>query len=248
MSRPDVYHTEAFTQPLYSGEVLRVESVGVNYPDGRPLLRDVSFSVQPGDFTWVEGGNGCGKTTLCQAITGIEPPAEGTIRLFGRDLQHTPKSQIDAIFHHDLGIGFQHGSLRGGLTVLENMLYYPDITGTSDRNTPRLAEHILGIIGLADKADKNAGSLSGGELQKAVLGSLLLRRPGLIVLDEPTASMDTDTKKATLAFLRSRADTDGASILVISHDQETAAFAKQRLVVRHGTAYPEHRQLVSQHA
>jgi ABC-type ATPase involved in cell division len=221
-------------QPPRGNEVIGLENVSWEAPDGVSRLRDVTFSLYPGDFAWIKGYNGSGKSTIERVIVGLEPPTAGDIRLFGQNVQEMSSKKRMNLFTGKIGLGFQKPALKGGWTVYENLIYYPEITGTMDPSTHTRIDMILNALGLTHKAEADAATLSGGQQQQIALGALLVRKPALLVLDEPTSSMDMRLKETTLGML-SQAARLGTAVLMANHDEQSAAaFVNRQLDIHDG--------------
>jgi ABC-type lipoprotein export system ATPase subunit len=214
-------------------EVVGLQNVTSHLPNGSPVLKDITFKVGRGEFVWVKGPTGSGKSTAHRTAAGIETPTEGQVRLFGEDIHTMKPRKLDALFRDKIGLGFQKPALKDNWSVAENLLYYPDMTGTTTPNTVQLATGFLERFGLLDKANMAAATLSGGQQQQVALGSLLVNRPELLLLDEPTSAMDGPLKHETLGLLRDLSYA-GTTIMMVSHDAQTAEYATRALHIEDG--------------
>jgi ABC-type lipoprotein export system ATPase subunit len=224
--------THDIARPSY-GKVVSLTGVNWNLPDGSPLLRDVQFEIGAGEFVWIKGDTGSGKSTIHRITAGLEKPVEGEVQLFGSDIHRLKPRHLTAMFRDRIGLGFQKPNLKDGWTVMGNMTYYPEIMGVADKGTYIRAANILTNFGLASKANVDAATLSGGQQQQVALGSLLVNRPELLLLDEPTSAMDGELKNGTLSMLRNLTGY-GTTIVMVSHDLQSAAFATRALEVQDG--------------
>lgn len=220
--------------PSLREEVVSLQNVSSQLPDGSPLLKDISFDIKRGEFAWIKGPTGSGKSTVHRTAAGIETPSEGQVKLFGQDIHNIKRRKLDALFRDKIGLGFQKPGLKDGWRVIDNLLYYPDMMGTTTPKTLELAHGYLERFGLLHKADKDAATLSGGQQQQIALGSLLVNRPELLLLDEPTSAMDGPLKQSTLSLLRDLSLEQGTTIMMVSHDVQTAEYVNRSIHIEDG--------------
>lgn len=242
-------------------EVVGINDVNVHLEDGTQLLHDVNLSIHQGEFALIKGPSGSGKSTIHRTIARIQEPSTGEVRLFGESLHDAEPAALDGLrrfvgldsrsikkrrvarmFQCRVGLLVQNPALKGGWTVFENMVYYSEITGMADATTNDRALEILQEFGLEQKANKDAATLSGGEQQKAALGGLLLWRPDLLLLDEPTASMDVPLKHMVLGKLRDLTQNEGTTVVMVSHDDQAAEYASRIIQVESGRAVSDTRR------
>jgi iron(III) transport system ATP-binding protein len=192
-------------------------------------LKNVSLSVNKGEFVCFLGPSGCGKTTLLRAIAGLDPQDEGTISIGGRDVSRLPPAA------RDFGIVFQSYALFPNLTVAANVGY-----GLVNRKRPRgeidaRARELLTLVGLQDQGDKYPVQLSGGQQQRVALARALATSPGLLLLDEPLSALDARVRvrlREEITRLQRRL---GVTTIMVTHDQEEALTMADRIVVmNHG--------------
>ena len=202
-------------------EAIRVDGLRV-VRGGHEALRDVSLAVQQGSVTGLLGPSGCGKTTLMRSIVGVQIVAAGTVSVLG-----LPAGSVE--LRRRIGYVTQAPSVYGDLTVLENLRYFARIV---DVDRDRVAE-VLAIVGLAGMEERLTSSLSGGERARVSLGSALLGRPALLVLDEPTVGLDPVLRADLWRTFHALAD-DGGTLLVSSHVMDEAAECDDLLLMRDG--------------
>jgi ABC-2 type transport system ATP-binding protein len=192
----------------------------------RTVLKDVSFEVQPGEFCALLGLNGAGKTTLFALITRLYDRRAGSVAVFGHDVR------TDAIAAlADLGVVFQQPTLDLDLTVEQNLLYHAALHGFSPAQArPRIAEE-LARARLEDRKQDRVRLLSGGQRRRVELARALVHRPRLLLLDEPTAGLDIESRRFLLDHVRALCRETGLGVLWATHLIEEAADA--RIVVLH---------------
>lgn len=190
---------------------LDLEGVGFDYP-GRRALDAVSFSVPAGAFCVLLGANGAGKTTLFSLITRLFLCRSGRIRIFGCDLDRDGRH---ALSH--LGVVFQQPTLDLDLTVRQNLRYYCALQGHSHVELRPQIDEALDQAGLLERAGDKARQLSGGQRRRLELLRALLRRPPLLLADEPTVGLDIHSRQAIIEQVRERCRRDGVGVLWATH-------------------------------
>jgi iron(III) transport system ATP-binding protein len=188
-------------------------------------LSDVSFKIAEGEFICFLGPSGCGKTTLLRCIAGLETQTAGTIHMGGKDISWLPPSQ------RDFGIVFQSYALFPNMIVSDNVGY-----GLVNKKMPTAeiesrVKELLGLVGLADHADKYPGQLSGGEQQRVALVRALATSPGLLLLDEPLSALDAKVRAHLRREIRGIQDRLGVTTIMVTHDQEEAQTMADRIFV-----------------
>jgi ABC-type lipoprotein export system ATPase subunit len=194
---------------------------------GRFALRDVSFEVPQGRAVAITGRSGSGKSTLLHLAAGIDVPTEGSISLLGRDLAALSERERTLQRRDQVGLIFQFFYLLPHLTVRENVAL-PEMIAGGRRSDfePRVLE-LLGRVGLADRAEDNVQKLSGGEMQRVAICRALLRRPRLLLADEPTGNLDDDSGREVIDLLLELTAESRATLLLVTHSLELAALADQ---------------------
>lgn len=196
-----------------------------------PLHLDVEVEVADGEVVAVLGPNGAGKTTLLRAVAGLRHPTEGRIVLGGRTLVDTTAGVLVPSAERRVGVVFQDHLLFPHLTVLENVAFGPRSRGVPAASARETALARLEEVGLADRAPDRPRQLSGGQSQRVALARALATDPDVLLLDEPLAALDVDTRRHVRALLRRHLDAfDGPAVLV-THDPVEALTLADRLVV-----------------
>jgi len=195
--------------------------------DGTPTqaLRGVSLSVAPGEFVSIVGRSGSGKSTLLSVLSTLLRPDSGTLTYGGRDLTTASEAEIDALRHGAFAVIFQFHYLLPYLTALENTLL-PFMRGLRpvSRTQRERALECLERVGLADKATRLPGQLSGGEQQRVAIARALVKDARILFADEPTGSLDSATG-ATVMELLGQIHQDGLSVVMVTHNEQYAGLA-----------------------
>ncbi len=193
---------------------------------GKTVLHGVSLSIAPGDFTVLLGPNGAGKTTLFALITRLYHAHAGQIAVFGRAFATDPGAALAR-----MGVVFQQPTLDLDLTVQQNLLYHASLHGMARRRALARAEAELGRVGLLDRRHDRVRALSGGQRRRVELARALLHEPSLLLLDEPTAGLDMESRAFLLSHVKQLC-AEGLAVLWATHlIDEAGAWA--RVVVLH---------------
>lgn len=207
---------------------LRIANLWKAYGDFL-ALRDVSLSVDRGEFICFLGPSGCGKTTLLRAIAGLDPQTRGTIVQDGRDISNLPASR------RDYGIVFQSYALFPNLTVARNIAFGLENTGRPKTEIAARVKELLDLVGLPDQADKYPAQLSGGQQQRIALARSIAINPGLLLLDEPLSALDAKVRVHLRHEMKELQRKLGVTTIMVTHDQEEALSMADRIVVmNHG--------------
>lgn len=199
--------------------VIVVDTVTKSYGDRR-VLADVSFTVARGEILGLLGPNGAGKSTLLEAIVGLRSVGSGTIRVLGVD----PARDRDAITSQ-VAVQPQAASLLETLTVRETLRLY-----ASFHRAPADVDDVIARLGLTEQTDVRARDLSGGQVRRLLIGTALVGRPSIVVLDEPSAGLDPQSKRRLFDVIRDIRD-EGATVLLSTHDMAEATELCDRVAI-----------------
>jgi putative ABC transport system ATP-binding protein len=203
--------------------------------DAAPVraLRGVDLTVRAGEMVAVTGPSGSGKSTLLAILAGLERPDEGQVRLLGNDLVDASEAQLARIRRRHVGLVFQFFNLLDGMSALENVALAALAGGTGRRDAQARAEELLDQMGLLGRATALPATLSGGERQRLAIARALANEPDLLLADEPTGALDSDSGAEVLDVLR-RLHSAGLALLVVTHSPEVAAAAGRVVTMRDG--------------
>ncbi|WBM75531.1 ABC transporter ATP-binding protein [Saprospira grandis] len=206
---------------------LHVQDVSYQYPDGKQIDFP-NFTCPAGEQRLLLGQSGCGKTTLLHLIAGLRKLQKGSIRLGDLALENM-KGSLDEYRGQKVGVVFQQAHLIRSLNVEENLLaaqHFAQIK--EDKNA---IVHLLDRLGLADKRKAKPQQLSQGEQQRIAIARVLLRRPQLILADEPTASLDDKNAEEVAQLLREQSEALNASLLIVTHDARLKKLFPQQILL-----------------
>jgi putative ABC transport system ATP-binding protein len=200
-------------------------------------LRDVSFSIAPGEFVTVRGASGSGKSTLLNILGCLDTPSSGTYRLADDDVSAYTDKQRSRVRCHRIGFVFQSFNLLPRTTALENVEIPMVYSGRRIDRAKALAT--LERVGLAERAHHFATELSGGEQQRVAVARALMNDPPLLLADEPTGNLDSAAGESIMALLADLHH-DGRTIVLVTHDEHVASYAARELTLRDGRLVSDH--------
>jgi putative ABC transport system ATP-binding protein len=197
-------------------------------------LRGVTLTVQPGELVGVMGPSGSGKSTLLNLAGGLDAPTRGQVVVTGRRLAGMSRRELARLRRQAVGYVFQDLNLLPSLTAVENVALPLELDGRGVRAARRVALAALAEVDVADHADRFPDDMSGGQQQRVAIARALVGQRRLVLADEPTGALDTQTGEAVLRLLRSRVDAGAAGVLV-THEARHAAWADRVIFLRDGT-------------
>lgn len=213
--------------------MISFDNVGVRYGMGDEVLRDLSFSIDPGSFQFLTGPSGAGKTSLLRMLFLSLKPTRGTIRVFGRDSSDLGPRDLPAM-RRRIGIVFQDFRLLDHLTLYENVALPLRVRGQEESSYRRDVIDLLKWVGLATRIDAFPSVLSGGEQQRAAVARALIDQPELLLADEPTGNLDP-TLARRLLRLFIELNRSGTSVVIATHDLNLMdQYEARRLVLNDG--------------
>ncbi|WP_110208124.1 ABC transporter ATP-binding protein [Nocardioides daejeonensis] len=201
-------------------------------------LRAASLSVARGELVAVMGPSGSGKSTLLTLAGGLDRPTEGTVRVDGVDLRSLTRSGLAEVRRTKVGYVFQGFNLIPSLTAAENVALPLELDGLGGRESRRLAQEALAEVGLVDEAARFPDDLSGGQQQRVAIARGVVGDRRLLLADEPTGALDSQTGEDVMRLIRERCDA-GAAGMVVTHDARHAAWADRVLFIRDGMVVDE---------
>ena len=203
-------------------------------PTAVPALRDVSFSVRKGQLVVVYGRSGSGKTTLLNIVGGLDAPTGGTIHVAGQDISAMTERDRRMMRRTTVAFIFQSFGLIPMLSAAENVGIPLRIAGAGRRAREERTRLLLSVVGLEEYARKRPGELSGGQQQRVAVARALSGRPELLIADEPTGQLDSETGRQIIRLLRTVIQSEGITALVASHDTELMDLADDVLRLEDG--------------
>ena len=210
-----------------SEKILEVKHLGKAFGSNQ-VLRDIDFSVSPGDVTCIIGPSGSGKSTFLRSLNLLEEVTKGQITVNGYDLTD-PKTNVDLV-RENIGMVFQHFNLFPHMTVLENVTFAPVELGRMNKEeADKLAMDLLDRVGLSDKADATPDSLSGGQKQRVAIARGLAMNPDIMLFDEPTSALDPEMVGDVLNVMKELAE-QGMTMIIVTHEMGFARQVANRVI------------------
>jgi putative ABC transport system ATP-binding protein len=216
-----------------TGVALRLREVSKEYPGGVHALRGVSVEIASGERVAVIGPSGSGKTTMLTILGTLERPSSGEVEVAGRNAVKASDGALAGLRAHELGFVFQGFHLQDGMTAVDNVATGMLYTGAPQRERRAAARVALERVGLGHRLTHKPNQLSGGERQRVAIARALAKQPSIILADEPTGNLDSKAGGEVIELLHELAS-EGATLALITHDENIAGTFPRRLYMRDG--------------
>ena len=198
-------------------------------------LRGVDFSLSSSEFVSLSGPSGSGKSTLLNIVGGLDRQDEGIIKLDGEELASLSEGDLAALRLRKIGFVFQAYNLVPVLSALENVEFILQLQGVGGAKRQARAKEALKSLGLSELQDRRPGEMSGGQQQRVAIARAIVTNPVLLLADEPSANLDSETTKELMELLRNLNETQGMTIITATHDPMVMGYAKRQVHLRDGT-------------
>jgi cell division transport system ATP-binding protein len=209
--------------------MIRFEKVTKIYPKTeQPALNQVDLNVEKGEFVFLVGLSGSGKSTFLRLVLREEKPTSGTIHVAGKDLATLPNSKVPEL-RRQVGTVFQDFRLLNNKTVFENVAFTLHVLGYSKKEIAREVPEVLELVGLGEKTDRLPGELSGGEQQRVAIARAYVSHPAILIADEPTGNLDPATSVGIMKLL-DRINRDGTTVVMATHDSGIVDQMRKRVI------------------
>ena len=221
---------------MSSGPIIETRDLRKTYRVGKmdvPALRGVDLTVKPGEFLAIVGPSGSGKSTLFHIIGGLTPPTSGEVHVAGQDLAAMTEAGRTRLRKRSVAFVFQKFNLLPNLTARDNIAIARHIGGFDSKPEASFGD-VLRLLGIANRLDHKPSELSGGEQQRVAIARAIVNHPAILLADEPTGNLDSETSKAVLEILRGLNERLGQTILMITHNPEAAAYGHYIVHMRDG--------------
>ncbi|MDJ0382082.1 ABC transporter ATP-binding protein [Streptomyces sp. G-G2] len=231
MTTTEQHRADSTTPMVVVDDVHRSFGTG---PQAVHALRGVSFALRRGELTALKGRSGSGKTTLLNLVGGLDAPTSGAIRLDGTDLTGLGEGALLALRRERIGFVFQSFGLIPVLTAAENVGVPMRLRKVAAARREERVRTLLALVGLASHAGQRPGELSGGQQQRVAVARALANDPDLIIADEPTGQLDSETGRSIMELLRAVVRSEGVTVLVATHDPALMELADRVVEMRDG--------------
>lgn len=214
-----------------------LKNVNKYYTEGdqqRLVFKDVNLEINPGEFVVLLGRSGSGKSTLLNILSGIDEPSSGHVIINGIELTGLTEQDRTLFRRQNIGFVFQLFNLIPTLTVLENVLLPLELTGKLKKAHHEHVARLLSAVRLTDRINSFPDKLSGGEQQRVAILRALIHKPLLLLADEPTGNLDSDTSRQVLNLMTTLVRKEGKTLVLVTHSQEVAQLADRIFVFRKG--------------
>lgn len=209
--------------------MISISNVSKQYKGSpRPALNNVSLEVKKGDFVFLVGASGSGKSSLMRLMLREDVPTKGSVHVLGENLVGIPSRRVP-FFRRRLGVVFQDFRLLPNKTVAQNVAFSLEVIGKSQGFIQEAVPEVLRLVGLDGKADRLPSELSGGEQQRVALARAIVNKPALLLADEPTGNLDPSTSQDIMALIE-RINLAGTTVIMATHDRGIVDRLKKRVI------------------
>jgi putative ABC transport system ATP-binding protein len=220
-------------EPLYS-----LEGVGRSYSKGGVTIdavRSIDLDIAQGEMASIEGPSGSGKSTLLQLLGALDTPTRGSLRFDGRELSKESDKSLTGLRSKEIGFVFQHFNLIPTLTAQENVAVAMVPSGMAHGERSERARELLERVGLGHRIEHLPSRLSGGEQQRVAIARALANSPRVVIADEPTGNLDSETASEVISVLAGLRQSAGVTLILATHDDEIGRIAERRIRLKDGS-------------
>ncbi len=219
--------------------LIEIHDISKNYQSGDTsinAIKNMNFYIDDGEFITIMGQSGSGKSTLLSVLGALNHPSYGKVLIDSMDLYNLSTEQRADFRSEYIGFIFQSFQLVPYLTVIENVEIPMAVTGIKKKNQREMAMDVLRIVGLEQKSDRLPDQLSGGEQERVAIARAIVNKPPLILADEPTGNLDSNTATGIMELLKSL-NKDGHTIIMVTHNQKMSEYASRTINIVDGEAF-----------
>lgn len=208
--------------------MIEVKNVTKSYGNGLPAIKNLNMTIEDGEFVFVVGASGSGKSTFIKMLLRELKPTEGTIEVNGENLAKL-RSKGVARYRRNVGVVFQDFRLLTDRDVYSNIAFAQRVIGVKKKEIKKNAARVLNLVGLSEKYRSNPDELSGGEQQRVSLARALVNKPDILLADEPTGNLDPDNAWEIMKLL-DKVNQQGTTVIVVTHNMEIVEQMKKRVI------------------
>ena len=217
--------------------VISLKDVKKSYGSGAartPVLRGVSFDVAPGELIALVGQSGSGKSTLLNIIGGLDTADSGGVEVLGKNYRKTSEKDLARLRNQSIGFVFQSFNLLDHLTCLGNVTLPAAFRRDSGDEVDKRGLEALRRVGLSELAHRRPSELSGGQKQRVAIARALFSEPKLLLCDEPTGNLDSETGREVIEFFRELNEKDGVTLVIVTHERRVSSVARRTIAIQDG--------------
>lgn len=208
--------------------MIEVKNVTKSYGNGLPAIKNLNMKINDGEFVFVVGASGSGKSTFIKMLLRELKPTEGTIEINGVDIAKL-RSKGVARYRRNVGVVFQDFRLLNDRDVYSNITFAQHVIGVNKKDIKKNTARVLNLVGLSEKYRSNPDELSGGEQQRVSLARALVNKPDILLADEPTGNLDPDNAWEIMKLLE-KVNEQGTTVIVVTHNMEIVEQMKKRVI------------------
>lgn len=214
--------------------MIRLENVSKSYNNGVHALRDINLTIEDGEFVYIIGPTGSGKSTLIKLLDGEEIPDQGRVLVNDVDVGKLRHSKVP-FYRRSIGVVFQDFRLLPHLTIFENISFSLEVIGMDRQQIRQRVREVLELVSLSEKAKAFPNQLSGGQQQRATIGRAIANHPKVLIADEPTGNLDPEMSKEVIELLEKINEKEKTTVLMVTHDKNLVdAFKKRTISLEEG--------------
>ncbi|WP_276944597.1 cell division ATP-binding protein FtsE [Faecalibaculum rodentium] len=210
--------------------MIELKDASKAYPNGVHALNHIDLRIDPGEFVYVIGPTGSGKSTLIKLLNGEEVADSGTVTVNGTNVGALKHRKVPK-YRRNIGCIFQDYRLLPRLTVYENIAFALEVTGTPSKQIRQRVREVLELVDLKDKERAYPDELSGGQQQRVTTGRAIANRPSILIADEPTGNLDPNMSLEIIELLEKINQTQGTTIVMVTHDRELVDRFRKRTIM-----------------
>lgn len=208
--------------------MITLHNVHKNYQRNAPALRDITLTIEPGEFVSIVGQSGTGKTTLVKLLIAEEKPTQGSVKIGDWDITHISQAEIP-LLRRQIGVIFQDFKLLPKKTIAENVAFALEVAGEASHRIKEVVPRVLETVGLGHKLKHFPHELSGGEQQRVAIARSLVHRPKILVADEPTGNLDTINTHEIIDILK-KINSFGTTVVLVTHNRDIVNHLGRRVI------------------
>ena len=209
--------------------MILLKNVSKSYKNGVKALRDINLEIDEGEFVYIIGPTGCGKSTLIKILDGEEIPDSGEVWVANTNVGKLRHSRVP-IYRRNIGVVFQDYRLLPRLTIFENIAFALEVIGMNKVDIRRRVREVLELVSLEDKAKSFPNELSGGQQQRATIGRAIANHPKVLIADEPTGNLDPEKSAEIMELLEKINAVENTTIVMVTHDSTIVDRFKKRTI------------------